>query len=239
MVLLLRAARLLVALGLLLLAPGLAAPARAAPGSAWSWPLEPPPAVVRAYAPGPTPWSAGHRGADLAGTPGQPVLAAGAGVVSYAGLLAGRGVVVVVHGGLRTTYEPVRAAVVVGTRVGGGQVLGTLDAGHAGCAAAACLHWGLLRGRDHLDPVLLLGGGPVRLLPVGSAAGDSASGSSKAGDSAAPAVSTALPGPPPAAESRPRHDHGLPVAATAGAVVTGAALVGVARRRPPPRRGLP
>ena len=46
--------------------------------------------------------------------PGQPVHTALAGTVTYAGLLAGRGVVVVDHGATRTTYEPVTAAVAVG-----------------------------------------------------------------------------------------------------------------------------
>jgi hypothetical protein len=41
-----------------------------------------------------------------------------------------------------------------------------LAAGHPGCPVAACLHWGLRRGADYLDPLALLGLGPVRLLPV-------------------------------------------------------------------------
>src|SRR5271168_5563818 len=43
------------------------------------WPLRPRPAVVRTFdAPAPD-WNRGHRGVDLAGKPGQPVYAAGAG----------------------------------------------------------------------------------------------------------------------------------------------------------------
>ncbi len=138
-------------------------PASAAPG--WVWPVAGPHVVSRPFAPGPTPYSPGHRGADLPGAPGAAVLAAGAGRVSYAGLLAGRGVVVVVHGTLRTTYEPVASAVRVGQEVAPGEQIGTLNPGHAGCPAAACLHWGLRRGEDYLDPVRLVEGGPVRLLP--------------------------------------------------------------------------
>ncbi len=37
------------------------------------WPLQPRPAVVRAFDPPGTPWGAGHRGVDLAGTVGQAV----------------------------------------------------------------------------------------------------------------------------------------------------------------------
>ena len=45
--------------------------------------------MVRAFdAPSPN-WNRGHRGVDLAGSPGQPVYAAGAATVVYAGTLAG------------------------------------------------------------------------------------------------------------------------------------------------------
>jgi len=140
--------------------------AHAAPG--WVWPLDGSHAVSRVFDPGPTPYGPGHRGADLPGAPGDPVRAAGDGRVSYAGLLAGRGGVVVEHGALRTTYEPVTAVVRVGLAVAAGQQIATLDAGHEGCPVLACLHWGLRRGEAYLDPVRLVEGGPVRLLPRGA-----------------------------------------------------------------------
>ena len=78
------------------------------------WPLQPEPAVVAYFDPPASPYGAGHRGVDLAGSVGQEVHAALAGTVTYAGRLAGRGVVVVSHGETRTTYEPVTATVNVG-----------------------------------------------------------------------------------------------------------------------------
>lgn len=142
-------------------------PARAAePAAQWTWPLDGSPPVARDYDPPAERYGTGHRGVDLGAAPGAPVLAAGEGRVSYAGLLAGRGVVVVVHGDLRTTYEPVTAAVSVGQQVAAGQPLGTLAAGHAGCPLPACLHWGLRRGEDYLDPLSLVDPGPPRLLPL-------------------------------------------------------------------------
>ena len=109
------------------------------------WPLRPPPAVVRGFdAPSPD-WNPGHRGVDLPGTPGQPVYAAGTATVVFAGLLAGRPVVSLAHpGGLRTSYEPVRAAVRVGQPVTAQTVIGELLAGHTGCRRR-CL---LALGRD-------------------------------------------------------------------------------------------
>jgi murein DD-endopeptidase MepM/ murein hydrolase activator NlpD len=130
------------------------------------WPLQPQPEVVRAFEPPTTPFGPGHRGVDLAGSLGQPVLAALAGRVTFAGSLAGRGVVVVDHGTTRTTYEPVAADVRVGQPVLRGDRLGTLQLGGSHCLPRACLHWGWRRGDTYLDPLLLVGGGPIRLLPL-------------------------------------------------------------------------
>jgi len=130
-------------------------------------PMPPPPLVLTAFAPPANPYGAGHRGVDLAAQPGSPVVAAGPGVVVFAGDLAGRGVVSIEHtGGLRTTYEPVDAAVAVGASVTAGQVIGVLAPGHVGCAPADCLHWGArLPDRVYIDPMSLLGPWRVRLLP--------------------------------------------------------------------------
>ena len=85
------------------------APPALADNGRLDWPLRPRPAVLRMFdAPSPN-WNSGHRGVDLAGEPDQPVYAAAAGTVVFAGELAGRTLVSIAHpGGLRTTYEPVR-----------------------------------------------------------------------------------------------------------------------------------
>jgi murein DD-endopeptidase MepM/ murein hydrolase activator NlpD len=131
------------------------------------WPLDPPPPVVKRFDAPESRWGPGHRGVDLGGHVGQRVRAALAGRVGYAGRLAGRGVVVVVHGTTRTTYEPVDSVVSVGDRVGASEVIGRLQLFGSHCFPRACLHWGLIEGRDHyLDPLTLVGAGPVRLLPL-------------------------------------------------------------------------
>ena len=142
-----------------------AQPAGVAPRGTFGWPLPGVPTVLRRFDPPENPYGAGHRGVDLGGWDGEPVLAAGDGVVAFAGMVAGRPVVSVDHpNGLRTTYEPVLATVSPGQRVTRGQPIGTLQAGHAGCVAAACLHWGVRRGDEYLDPLGLLSAGRVRLL---------------------------------------------------------------------------
>jgi murein DD-endopeptidase MepM/ murein hydrolase activator NlpD len=125
--------------------------------------------IVRAFDPPDQPWLAGHRGIDLLAAAGSPVVAVLPGRVTFAGRIAGAGVVVVYHGDTRTTYEPVTAVVRVGDEVAGGQQLGVLEKG-SHCAAGTCLHLGWLRGETYLDPSLLFDNGGLRLLPSGSAA---------------------------------------------------------------------
>ncbi len=95
-----------------------------------------------------------------------------AGVIGFAGTVAGKGVVtVVLAGGARLTYEPVRASVRVGTQVRDGQVIGTVVAagGHCG-GERGCLHIGLRATSGagpafYLDPLSLLERRPAVLKP--------------------------------------------------------------------------
>ncbi|GAB3888995.1 peptidoglycan DD-metalloendopeptidase family protein [Microbispora bryophytorum subsp. camponoti] len=134
--------------------------------SGWRWPLAMPARPIRPFDPPPQRWLAGHRGVDLAVRPGEKVMAAGPGVVGAAERVAGQGVVTISHSdGLRTTYLPVRALVRPGDVVAAGQVIGIVEEDAVAHCTTVCLHWGLLRGRLYLDPLLLFGRGQVRLLP--------------------------------------------------------------------------
>lgn len=147
----------------------------AVPAVGRAWPVGPVgarPAVLRGWEPPATLYGRGHRGVDLAAPPGTPVHAVAPGRVSFAGRVAGRGVVSVHLAGtsLRTTYEPVRATVTKGEEVAAGDVLGTVEPTGSHCTTS-CLHWGLLRDKTYLDPLSLLPAsllthGPSRLLPV-------------------------------------------------------------------------
>lgn len=133
----------------------------------------PPPAVapvggpvVRPFVPPASPYGPGHRGVDLAATPGEVVRAALPGTVTFAGVVARRAWVTVAHGdGLRTTYGGLRPAVAAGERVVLGQALGR-------AAAHGVVEWGARRDGDYIDPLALLGVGRVRLVPVGPEPGD-------------------------------------------------------------------
>lgn len=132
-----------------------------------SWPV--PGKIVRGFDPPELRWLPGHRGVDLAASVGEVIRTAAAGRVAFTGRVGGKPVVVVSHGNVRTTYEPVTAWVRAGEQVIMGQPIGQLAAG--GHCSPSCLHWGLLEGRTYLDPSLLISAtsGPLRLLPESEA----------------------------------------------------------------------
>jgi murein DD-endopeptidase MepM/ murein hydrolase activator NlpD len=142
------------------------------PREGWVRPV--PGDVVHPFDPPPQDWLPGHRGVDLTATRGDPVAAPAAGVVTFAGSVGGKPLVVVAHhDGLRSTLEPVEAAVARGTPVPAGAVVGTLSIppgtadNPSHCAPEDCLHWGVRRGDRYLDPMVLLGlADPVVLLPL-------------------------------------------------------------------------
>ncbi|MFC5216163.1 murein hydrolase activator EnvC family protein [Streptomyces coerulescens] len=150
-------------------------PAPTVPSVGRAWPVGVRPPILRGWEPPATPYGRGHRGVDLAAPAGTSVRAVAAGRVSFAGRVAGKGVVSVELPGtgdppLRTTYEPVRAVVDKGDEVTAGQVVGTVEATGSHCTET-CVHWGLRRADTYLDPLSLLPPwllrrGPSRLLPV-------------------------------------------------------------------------
>ncbi|MFD0852091.1 M23 family metallopeptidase, partial [Actinomadura adrarensis] len=168
-------------------------------------------------------WGPGHRGVDLAARPGLPVYASASGTVSYAGRFAGRGVIAITHGALRTTYLPVQPSVRKGHTVQAGSPIGTVEPSTH--CTAPCLHWGLLRGDTYLDPLHLVQQ-EVRLLPLWR--------------TEAPAPSPSAPATP---ETAPSTEPDLRDATTAGGgALAGMLLTFIATfllrrtrtRRPPP-----
>ena len=137
--------------------------------------VDPPSGVERLFDPPEEEWGAGHRGVDLTAPAGSRVLSPGPGVVTFAGQVARRGVVVVTHpDGLRTSLEPVAASVPVGAAVVAGSAIGVVEGGVGGsaggttpnhCAPRSCVHWGVRRGARYIDPLSLLYRPPIVLLP--------------------------------------------------------------------------
>ncbi len=139
------------------------------PGHGFRSPLTSPLVVLDLFRPPAEDWMTGHRGVDLATSVGDGVVASGPGLVLWAGELAGRGVVSVLHAdGRRTTYEPLTPVVDAGDHVDAGDLIGRVAPGASHCGGVPqCLHWGLRRGEVYLDPLSLLPPrGRPRLLPL-------------------------------------------------------------------------
>jgi murein DD-endopeptidase MepM/ murein hydrolase activator NlpD len=160
------------------LAPGPvdAAPAAIVEAPSWRWPLTPRPAVLRDFDPPPKPWLSGHRGVDLeAASDAVQVTSPAAGTISFVGIVVDRPVITIDHGnGLRSSFEPVESSLSAGSVVAAGQPIGTLVAGH--CAPASCVHWGVRRGDDYINPLQFVTDlRPSILLPLAwqTAAGES------------------------------------------------------------------
>ncbi len=106
--------------------------------------------VVGPFDPPAHPYGPGRRGVRLAATPGEPVRAARAGTVSFAGEVAGVGWVSVDHGGgLVTSHGPLVPRATAGQEVARGEVVGRVD-------DATTLHWGARIDGEYVDPLHLL-----------------------------------------------------------------------------------
>ena len=133
----------------------------AAPDDPWPyvWPVNAP--VIDGFRAPANPYAPGNRGLEFRTVPGQSVVAAREGTVSFAAPVAGRRFVTIVHAdGVRTSYGALHAiGVRRGQRVSTGEQIGT---------AGERLHVGARIGDAYVDPAILFGGapGPPRLVPL-------------------------------------------------------------------------
>jgi murein DD-endopeptidase MepM/ murein hydrolase activator NlpD len=140
-------------------------PALMLAASLWLWPVAGTHAVVRPFLAPATPYSAGHRGVDLAAEEGAAVLAPADGVVRFSGWVVDRPVLSIDHGaGVISSYEPVESDLVAGDAVRRGDVIGTLLPGHC---RSPCLHLGVRVDGGYVSPLLFLGGQPRAVLLPG------------------------------------------------------------------------
>lgn len=142
------------------------APVRAA--DAHRWPIVG--AILRAYQPPATEYGAGHRGIDVAARVGDAIVSPIEGTVTFAGSVAGRGVITVSARGLHVTIEPVTAVVSKGTPVSVGRTIATVSG--SGHCPEACAHVGVRIDTRYADPFAVLGAQTVAVI-TGSGLGDS------------------------------------------------------------------
>ncbi len=138
------------------------------------------------------------------GTPASRCAPRSAGTVTFAGAARRAG-----RGGRRPRRHPhdLRAGERDGARRRRG---GPRRASSARCSARrshcfprACLHWGLRRGDTYLDPLTLVGAGPIRLLPLAVRPG-ARRRRSRSGAAGAITTSPRAPGAPPRQGRRSR-----------------------------------
>jgi murein DD-endopeptidase MepM/ murein hydrolase activator NlpD len=129
---------------------GSAGAARAA--GTWAWPVIGP--VVRGFDPPDSPYGSGHRGIDIAAPIGTTVVAPAAGVVTFAGAVAGRLYVTIDHGGgLLSTCSFLSATLVrKGDTVAEGQPIASSGPGHPGDLDPD-LHLGVRLAGQYVDPL--------------------------------------------------------------------------------------
>lgn len=166
-------------------------PARPCPGVGFQPPTSA--VVIDPFRPPASPFGPGNRGLTYATVAGSPVSAIGAGVVRFAGPIAGQWYVTVGHSAdMDSTYSFLASVVVsAGDVVRGGDVVGL--------AGALPFHLGVRRNGAYVDPATVLGSAPshlrARLVPndrFGDGGGCARPAAVRAGPSAAPGGATAL-----------------------------------------------
>lgn len=121
----------------------------------WEWPVAPPRHLLRPFEAPPTPYSAGHRGIDVAAQRGGAVSAAADGVVSFAGVVVDRPLLSLRHAdGFVSSIEPVIAGVAAGDTVSAGQIVGVVASG--GHCDDRCVHFGVRLHGEYVNPLALL-----------------------------------------------------------------------------------
>jgi murein DD-endopeptidase MepM/ murein hydrolase activator NlpD len=127
----------------------------------WSWPVDPPRAVVRPYIAPLTPYSSGHRGVDIR-APAGTAFAPAAGVVHFAGVVVDRPVLSIRHAnGVISSYEPLESTLTIGDAVARGDPIGTVLPGHC---VTVCLHVGVRVDGQYLSPMGYFGEIPRAVL---------------------------------------------------------------------------
>jgi murein DD-endopeptidase MepM/ murein hydrolase activator NlpD len=138
--------------------------------------------VIRGFEGPATPYSAGHRGIDIAAPVGTGIRAPETGIVTFAGKVAGSLFLTIDHGaGIRSSFSWLsQLAVARGTLVKRGQIVAFTGHGHPDLEPTH-LHFGIRLNGTYVDPLDYLEPASVvdliRLAPLGEPEPQPATGS--------------------------------------------------------------
>lgn len=116
--------------------------------------------ILQEFQPPERAYGSGHRGVDLAATPGEPILAMHSGTVLFAGQVAGIPIISLStnSGDLRSTYQPVNAWVTAGETIEQGQTIGYVADRRIDHCAEHCVHVGVRTDTQYFNPQVFWGG---------------------------------------------------------------------------------
>jgi murein DD-endopeptidase MepM/ murein hydrolase activator NlpD len=113
-------------------------------------------------------WQKGHRGVDLPARRTATLVSPTEGTVMFSGRVAGKDVVTLrTDTGLTVSFEPAVSARALHDHVRRGEQIGTAEGGSDHCGST-CVHVGVRRGDQYLDPLIFLLGRQIRLKPAHS-----------------------------------------------------------------------
>ena len=124
--------------------------------------------LINAFEPPLEDWLPGHRGIDLEAQVGQDVYMPRSGTVHFAGVIAGRSVVSLrLPNGDLISFEPVATHHATGDWLQTGAIIGIVTDEQGHCSDQTCVHVGLRRSSQYLNPLLLFPDlrPPIVLLP--------------------------------------------------------------------------
>ena len=192
------------------------------PALAWTWPAEGP--VLQTFRLGADPYEGGqHRGVDVGGSAGTPVMAPAGGTVSFAGTVPGGGLVVTIQtadGYSVTLVHLGTVRIERGAVVGEGEVVGSVGPSGTAELPVPYVHLGIRVTEDengYLDPVTFLPPRAVIAPAPGSLEEGAALPEVATGPGADVPPAEISPGPPEPASDDARQG-GLPEAPPAAAV---------------------
>ncbi|MFM1917785.1 MAG: hypothetical protein RJB01_1300 [Actinomycetota bacterium] len=119
--------------------------------------------IIQEFRPPERAFGPGHRGVDLAASPGESVFAMHSGTVLFAGRIAGIPIISLSTdtGELRSTYQPVESMVKAGDQIEQGEVLGRLANLRIDHCPRECLHVGVRTDSQYFNPQIFWGGSLV------------------------------------------------------------------------------